>query len=50
MARPAKLVRVALNRDVASDGETQLLRRNMIARPLAIGAIGVVVNLIAWAG
>jgi hypothetical protein len=50
VARRAKLIYVALNRDVASDVETQALRRGMIARLLAIGAIGIAVNLIAWAG
>lgn len=49
VARQAKLIRVALDRDVASDVETQALRRGMIARLLAIGAIGIAVILITWA-
>ncbi|MER9891830.1 hypothetical protein NKJ40_06950 [Mesorhizobium sp. M0119] len=50
VAHRPKLANVAMNRDVASDVETQALRRGMIARLLAIGAIGIAVNLIAWAG
>ncbi|RWM88347.1 MAG: hypothetical protein EOR84_28420 [Mesorhizobium sp.] len=50
VARRPKLVNVAINRDVASDVETQALRRGMIARLLAIGALGIAVNLIAWTG
>ncbi|WP_254018164.1 hypothetical protein [Mesorhizobium escarrei] len=50
VARLPKLVTVATNRDVASDVETQALRHGMIARLLAIGAIGIAVNLVAWTG
>ncbi|MCF6099041.1 hypothetical protein [Mesorhizobium muleiense] len=50
VARLPKLVNVAINRDVASDVETQALRRGMISRLLAIGAIGIAVKLIAWTG
>ncbi|ANT51402.1 hypothetical protein A6B35_16590 [Mesorhizobium amorphae CCNWGS0123] len=50
MARLPKLIHVALNRDVASDAETQALRRGMNARLTGIVALAGITNLVAWTG
>ncbi|CCV13095.1 hypothetical protein MESS4_520007 [Mesorhizobium sp. STM 4661] len=50
VARRARLVHVALNRDVASDAKTKALRRGMNVRLLGIAALAVIVNLVVWAG